>query len=117
PLIEHFNGHRWTVADASTADGALFGVSCVSKTFCMAVGATGSGGTLVERDTRGLWTVMSSPNGATFASPGDMSHLESVSCVSTTRCIAVGAEIGGATRSVIVAQQLIESYDGTGWTV
>jgi hypothetical protein len=85
--------------------------------FCIAVRATPSGTTLIEHFNGKAWSVMPSPNGDTFSSPGDMSHLESVACVSSARCVAVGAEIGGATRSVTVAQQIIESYNGTNWTL
>jgi len=96
--VVHWNGTTWTpVASPNPTDfsgGSLNGVSCTSATNCVAVGANGSGstdgfttfgGTLIERWNGTNWTIISSPN------PTGLGTLNSVSCPTTTSCVAVGA--------------------------
>src|SRR2546427_1585311 len=64
----------------------LYDVSCVSVTFCVAVGgyrAPGEFRTLIESWDGRAWHIVPSPR------PGD-SGLNGVSCVSVTSCTAVG---------------------------
>jgi len=72
---------------------SLAGVSCVSGSFCLAVGQggshrTGSGG-VAERFNGGSWRLAASRLG------GSQSALSSVSCVSASFCLAVGHTIRG----------------------
>ena len=117
PLIEHFDGKEWTLSSAPLTAGALYAISCPSQGFCMAVGTSGSGTTLSERYQNGSWSVVPTPNGVALQAEGSRSDLESIDCTDVTRCVAVGAEIGVGTRSVLVAQQLIEQYDGSTWSL
>ena len=114
-LIETWNGTSWTV-DTSPNVGAstnwLVSVSCLSATWCQAVGFSQSTSsspqhTLVEFWNGTAWTVHSSPNKG--ASNND---LYGVWCVSTTSCKAVGPYYNGT-----YYEALIESWNGTSWTI
>jgi hypothetical protein len=114
-LIESWNGTGWLVVPSpnrGTADNSLAGVSCVSAAACTAVGsATNSSGvsaTLVESWNGTRWSVVPSPNRGTA---GDV--LEAVSCVSAAACTAVGSY----TPSGVGSRPLIESWNGTSWSV
>jgi hypothetical protein len=108
-LIESWNGASWSVVPSPSPMGhQLMGVSCVSATACMAVGAL-SGGTLVESWNGTSWSVVPSPNQGTMGNT-----LEGVSCVSVTACTAVGRY---GTRGVNRGANLIESWNGTSWSV
>ena len=118
PFIDAWNGVAWSQASVPVGDqdaqSELHGVSCVSSSFCMAVGARyapiGKGllGTFVEHWNGETWSRVESPEGE----PGGEAEgeLEGASCVSTTFCVAVGRTYrgGGAT---------IESWNGTAWSV
>ena len=84
--------------------GALFqSVSCVSSSFCMAVGIANHA--LVEEWNGSVWSILPSP------SPGSGSGLVSVSCASTDFCAAVGSyatSLGGGT--------LVDLWNGQAWT-
>jgi hypothetical protein len=106
PLIEHWNGSKWTWQNVSvprgTSDGQLADVSCSSARFCVAVGTDGSG-VLIERWNGTAWS-MSAPRSASSAS------LYGVSCPSATSCFAVGSTLttfGGS---------LVERWNGRAWS-
>ncbi|HEY1916891.1 MAG TPA: hypothetical protein VGH27_15080 [Streptosporangiaceae bacterium] len=91
PAAFRWNGTRWlamTVAlPAGISQGSLGGVSCVSRTSCMATGGPAPGdGTqgFVESWNGSTWTASTVPN------TGD---LEGVDCLSSTSCFAVGDEV------------------------
>ncbi len=92
----------------------LYGISCTSPTFCVAVGSqnaqvngAGTFQTLIEVWTGGAWTVTTSPN------EGTASSLQSVDCLSTSDCVAVGYFYTDA----VSGQTLIEQWDGTQWSI
>lgn len=98
PLVERWNGRRWSIelrptpppiADASVE---LLSVSCSSADACTAVGDS-NGRPLVERLTNSGWWVQKSPG---------VGLLGSVSCASISRCVAVG-RLGA------------DVWDGTKW--
>ena len=88
---------------------ALAGVSCVSTTFCAAVGGqTAYGGAntdLIEMWDGTNWTVSPSPDPGTYHD-----GLTAVSCASASFCVAVGNE--GSTGFY---DTLIVEWDGTSW--
>jgi hypothetical protein len=95
-------------------DPELTSVSCVSTTFCVAVGQTNassqetsSDGTLAETWDGTRWSMVHTPN------PSRTSGLSGVSCASKTFCVAVGmrAAHGGPAGSIA------ETWDGTRWRV
>jgi hypothetical protein len=118
-LIESWNGTTWSVYPALSVPGAegdqLNGVSCLSATACVAVGFADisvpndqTQETLIETWDGNTWSVVPSP------SPGYSDDLSSVSCTSTTDCVAAGSY---SPESGQHSQTLIESWNGTEWSV
>ncbi len=105
-LLERWNGRKWSISPAPSGapDATLNGVSCVSKTDCVAVGALtdGSGKSLAEAWNGSRWSIEPTP---TLAGG---SLLNGVSCVSRADCVAVGAH---------QRLPLVERWDGTTWSV
>ena len=97
------------VRPATTQETDFFGVSCPSRTACVAVGdytnRAGAGEPLAERWNGARWAIERSP---TRAGHGFLGGLEAVSCATATACTATGS-IGGLT--------LAERWAGTGWTI
>ncbi len=109
----------WSVVptpDPSLLDAnQLVSDSCVSTSFCMAVGAVGtdSGEAPLAAEWNGVaWS--SRPVPAPPPSPQNVNQgdtlLDAVSCTSTDFCMAVGSRNGGG-------QTLTEVWDGTAWSV
>jgi hypothetical protein len=104
-------------ARGSTVDlsnGEFRGVSCLSISWCMAVGST----VAVSRVGQ---PVVASWNGSTWSvtqlplAPGQTGWFNSVSCASSTRCMAVGGTSTEADLSK--SQPLVERWDGTRWGI
>jgi hypothetical protein len=115
PLVESWDGTRWSVVPSPTpvsGGGGLNGVSCVTKGACMAVGCAGSNNTcsstLAESWNGTRWSVLPSPSPGTAAN-----RFNGVSCVSADACTAVGVTSG----SNGVTASLIESWNGSRWSV
>jgi len=112
----------WSVVHSPNrgVGGSLSGVSCTSAHGCMAVGAfgdsTGVGRTLAESWNGSRWSVAPSAN---RGSGGNA--LFGASCALAAACMAVGASglaSGGASGlSGSEQRTLIESWDGTRWSV
>jgi hypothetical protein len=98
---------QWSTT-ASPGSGQLNGVSCSSPTNCMTVGYDANGSTLVEAWDGTAWSVQSSPDQGS-----GKNFLNGVSCVSPASCVAVGDSSSG----VSGYQTLIESWDGTEWSI
>ena len=112
-LAESWNGSSWsTMASPGSGSGeALDGVSCLSTTNCVAVGSQASGentDTLVESWNGTSWSVVPSPSDSSFP----VNVLASVSCTSSTSCMAVGVRATSQT-----AEVLIEEWDGSSWSI
>jgi len=116
-LVESWDGTEWSIVvspDVGTGDDSLLGVFCLSPNNCTAVGwytGTSEQGwpdTLIESWNGAEWSVVPSQD------PNFQDSLTSVSCTSTTSCVAVGnyysTSNGGSTES------LIESWDGSSWS-
>jgi hypothetical protein len=118
-LVEMWDGTTWSVvpspdpSNQSVPINELSGVSCISTVSCTAVGDyitnTGSRKALIESWDGTAWSVVLSPN----ASPIGLERLTSISCVSISSCTAVG----GAFNNGSVLQTLVETFDGTTWSV
>jgi hypothetical protein len=109
PLIERWNGRRWSqlASPLPSLRSELRDVSCVSRTFCVAVGGVtknNEGRTLIESWNGHAWSIVPSPNLGTPTS---------VSCASPTWCTAVG--IVGYT--AIWTPALIASWNGEVWSL
>ncbi len=108
-------GTNWSVTpspnSSPTQDNYLNGESCTSPTACVAVGYYSNGTndqTLIETWDGTAWSVTPSPNG----SATQFNELSGVSCTSPSACVAVGTFYTGTT-----FRTLIETWDGTAWTV
>jgi hypothetical protein len=117
-VIEQWDGTRWSLVASPTGKGsALQGITCLSKTFCIAVGVQGATGpgvakTLALRWNGTKWSLLSTPNpsgahGAHFAALND------VSCSSTTNCKAMGLYSTGQGYSPTLA----ERWHGSTWSI
>ena len=106
PLIERWDGSKWTVVPSATVVGSsvLEAVSCSSPTKCFAVGRS-SNGSLTERWDGKTWKILAAP----AASGAD--DLAGVSCVSATACIAVGASTSHGVRHALVLH-----WNGESWS-
>jgi hypothetical protein len=116
-LAEDWNGDAWQLQHAAEPRGPttneLDGVSCVSASFCEAVGAHSDSAEnqdiLTEMWNGQKWTVQSTPDQVNpYGGPSDNS-LHQVSCVSTQFCAAVG--VGAATGAIAAM------WNGTSWTL
>ena len=111
PLVERWDGVRWSaelVATPPGFGGGLQSVSCTSSTACTAVGnyygGYGSllpGGPLIERWDGTAWSRQAAPDLAADA------RLTGVSCASGTTCTLVG--------TLPSATTLVERWDGISW--
>ncbi len=114
-LVLLWNGSVWTQVSSSVVtttsgdDVEINSVSCVSTSSCTAVGwynlvpnnASAVHQTLVLSWDGTIWSVVESPN------PGEFdNHLESVSCVTASSCVAVGWN----------ASTFVLSWNGSSWT-
>jgi hypothetical protein len=92
-------GHQWTTFNA---------VSCLSATWCTAVGSQSSSPTALVEVWKGTtWTLVPTPQ---EGKSGD--DLNSVSCVSENFCVAVGESYRGES-----GRPLMETWNGTSWVV
>lgn len=115
-LVERWNGRHWSVQRSrysSPQDGdiTLTGVSCGSRSRCLAVGTLGLNGGIKPR--------AESWNGSRWvATPGlpFWSALEGVSCNAATACVAVGQYQPSYYAPATVTEPLVESWDGNRWT-
>jgi hypothetical protein len=117
PLAEKWNGTGWSAQEPPAATGAvrshLYGVSCTSSIACTAVGEfTKSSGKvlpLAEKWNGTTWSAQEppAPTGA------KQSILHSVSCTSSTACVAAGTFENSSEKFVPLA----EKWNGTAWTV
>jgi hypothetical protein len=125
-LVESWDGTTWSVVSAPVfaGDNSSFNsVSCTTATDCVAVGfSQASSGfdppnmPLVESWDGTIWSVDSTP------SPEyNSSFFSSVSCASSTSCMAVGQTteclVVKGNPSCITGQILVESWDGTSWSI
>ena len=102
----------WVIQTSPNAPAAvqsvLFSDSCVSATFCVAVGVGESTGDipLIEMWNGSAWSVASTSLGAEV--------LDSVSCTSTTFCMAVSG--GGPADGFAGPTEMEAVWNGTTWT-
>lgn len=110
PLAELWSGTTWKIdaqpAAPSTDIRNLKAVSCLSTTFCMAVGDRTQGTpdlTLSEYGNGTTWTAKNPANVT-----GAANYLNGLRCTSTKSCVAVGNE----STSVMA-----ESWNGSSWSI
>jgi hypothetical protein len=120
-LAEHWNGKTWSDQSAASPQqlNILNGVSCAAVKDCVAVGTAGTPTStslpltpIAEQWTGGKWLPLTVPDTAPST---DYVELNSVSCTSTTNCMAVGDDYAGTTGTA--DGTLAEQWNGTTWTV
>lgn len=115
-FAEGWNGNAWqlqkAVAPAGATYNSLDGVTCVSASFCEAVGthfdSAGNQDNLAETWNGQSWRIQPTPDPADPDGSPDDNGLYQVSCASTQFCEAVGAGATGA---------LTLMWNGTSWTL
>jgi hypothetical protein len=117
-MAQRWNGHTWSIQPTpSPADGGnLIGVSCPSRSSCLAVGghanpftAPAPPGTLAEQWNGHGWSIQPTPN-----PPGGGWFLTAVSCTSPSACTAVGGRIEPPGKP---QGTLVERWDGRRWRI
>jgi len=111
PLIEDNDARGWAIVAISGA-GGLYDVTCGSPTHCVAVGFSGSPigdeQPVILENAGGGWSTRHSA--ISYSSGGDpRAALISVTCASSTNCIAVGNRPSGET--------FMAEETGSSWTV
>lgn len=110
-----WNGTKWTLqsAKSSGSRSSLAGVSCPAATTCIAVGsrttATNAMLPFAQIWNGTSWTIQTVPN----VSGSSGAQLKSVSCPSSSSCVAVGMFVDNTTGHTLA---LIETWNGTAWT-
>jgi hypothetical protein len=110
-VVEIWDGTGWSISSSpDPTTNVLSGVSCTSATFCVAVGRVARGvgvGSLplAEAWDGTTWSVTPVPEVPDFAGA-----FHSVSCTSTTFCVAMGTANTNP-------KALIETWNGSTWSV
>ncbi len=118
PLAMLWNGKTWSLMKTNgSVQGSddLYSVSCVSERFCVSVGYISrsdfADSALVLVWDGSLWTDVNVPS----TGISDVNRLLSVSCNSTTSCMAVGRFYESYENSR--SQTLTLAWDGVRWTI
>ena len=112
-LIEHFNGHKWSVS-YNKPTGYFYGVAAVSPTSAWAVGGTNwfaPTQNLILHWNGRSWRRVASP------SPSGGGYFESVTAVSATSAWAVGVITQGGPGLPGADVPIIEHWNGRKWYV
>jgi hypothetical protein len=112
PMVQRWNGTSWSVQTLPVPSTWTFsylrGVSCVSATFCVAVGYHGKSPMILSWNGT-AWSLQSAATNPPLSSEVRFSG---VSCTSTTSCVAVGRYVtASGTRA------LAEKWNGTAWSL
>jgi subtilisin family serine protease len=122
-LVEHVSGSKWSLQstpDPATADEIkLEDVSCTSASECTAVGhyhstASGTYKPLALRWNGTAWSLQTTPD--PDAEEGKNAELLSVSCSSSTFCIAIGKFEKKVSGTSFYERAFAERWNGSTWT-
>lgn len=119
-VIEHWNGHAWTIMKSPHLGGQVFleGVACANTTACVAVGSVSPRHppwietTVSEHWDGHAWSIKTNPVPAV----GTSAFLIGVSCPNATSCFAVG-NYDTDTSETGHSKTLIEHWDGHAWSI
>ena len=120
-LAERWNGAKWSIEASPNLSvggtGQWLGVVCSTPTKCMAVGQDGLD--LVDRPNLEsgrwngtTWTLLTTPLPAKA-----YTGLSAVSCLSPTKCIAVGWSFTGSVFAPDPTKTLVEHWNGKKWAI
>jgi hypothetical protein len=108
-IVERWDGKVWQLQRApSWPQATLYAVSCVTATYCEAVGTGPTGAALEERWDGTTWQVQADPPGVELGA-----LLQSVSCVNVDYCEAVGQRQSRPRDGT--ARATVEVWDGSTW--
>jgi hypothetical protein len=121
PLVEHWDGQKWTLFSAVQAPGGrqswFSGVKALSSTNAWAVGESTSLSainqqerTLIEHWNGHSWTIVPSPNPSTGPNAADV--LEAITEAGPSDLWAVGWNLDPNSNQILM---LFLHYDGTSW--
>ena len=113
-LVEVWNGLAWTVSPnpgAALSASGLFGVSCTSSRFCIAIGEHGYHG-LAEIWNGTSWRIQTTPTVAKYGT-----WPTGISCVAADACTMVGGYNTVKRREQAVGAPLAERWNGRRWSV
>jgi hypothetical protein len=117
-LIQRWNGSSWSIMsspNSASGDNTLAKVSCVSASFCVAVGRAGvyqqKGQGLIEEWNGIAWSIVRPPD----ISGSGGSLLTDVSCFSISLCLAVGQYTSTEGKGNTFG--LVEQWTGSSWHV
>ncbi len=123
-FAERWNGSEWSLQSVPNPSGgtnpSLSGVSCASSSSCIAIGkflVKTHYVPFAERWDGTSWSALTMPTPSGLVSNGNVT-LSSVSCPTTTYCVAVGgyvtATLGGEPTE---EKTLVERWNGSEWAV
>ena len=114
-LIEKWDGTTWSILPSPNVEPTasvgtdLDNVSCVTASFCLAVGYSysevGPDTTVIDKWNGSTWSAVSSPNPT---QPGG-NDLYGISCTSLTFCMATGESYTD------IGKPLVTTFDGSTW--
>jgi hypothetical protein len=117
PLAETWNGSAMTNAPPAHLPGGIgsffYSVDCVSPTWCIAGGAGYTGTSMTDQSFAELWngtawSIQSTPD----PSPSDYTYIESLQCLGTQWCVAVGqSQLSGTYQTFTLW------WNGSTWTM
>jgi hypothetical protein len=120
-LIEHWNGHQWSIVKSPNRPSAphtrnqLSGIAAVSANNIWAAGTSGVGTgndhTLIEHWNGSKWSIVPSPNGSQFGN-----RLFGVAALSTNDAWAVG-NYSPQSGELPPYNTLVEHWNGTKWSI
>lgn len=128
PLIEGWNGTSWSVLPTPPAittykNNFYNSIACLSNTACTAVGVDETqppvqGGPVDGLPIVARWNGSSWSVGESAAPSGKQSELETVSCPTTTMCMATGVSwLTRSDGSIYDQARLVELWNGHAWVI
>jgi hypothetical protein len=121
-FAEIWNGATWQLTKPAAVNttynfDGFFSISCPSTTFCLLGGEYASSvkgyfTTLVERLSGTTWTRLT--DAAITPQSGYATYINSISCTSSTSCVAVGEQ--DKYSAATVWHGFAETYNGSTWT-
>ena len=114
PVMEHWDGNKWSLVSTPVAGAELGRVDCTGAADCWSAGyveaSTGQTGPVVEHWDGVSWSKVLLP-----ALTGDRHEdLDSVTCLSSSECFALGGAGAGETTPF---SPLVFHFDGARWSV
>jgi hypothetical protein len=113
PLIEHWNGAKWSISSSPAIAGGFSSVAAIGSNDVWAVGARSAPNvtqTLTEHWNGTKWSIVSSPN------PSIINGLSSVVAISANNVWTAGTYTNSPAPSAEYTP-LIEHWNGTKWSV